>query len=211
MEGLFMSEENNKTRVKLTICGSQFVIKADESVHYIQKIAKMVDERIKQLDDSDPKLNLHMATIVAALNYCDMLEKEKVITRELIKKTDDCEAIAKDATIKLNKLLVENAQLREEKEGLHKIIAELKAGTYSETIQSDNPTQAAQDPLSPDAPASPEAPAQDTNNTSSKNAVPIPPASLESIKTAPMQLNNIKSQAISSASPKNYSSKKHKK
>ena len=78
-----------------------------------------------------------MATIVAALNYCDQLEKEKVITRELIKKTDDCEAIAKDATIKLNKLLVENAQLREEKEGLHKIIAELKSGTYTEISNSD--------------------------------------------------------------------------
>lgn len=201
-----MSEENNKTRVKLTICGSQFVIKADESVHYIQKIAKMVDERIKQLDDSDPKLNLHMATIVAALNYCDMLEKEKVITRELIKKTDDCEAIAKEATIKLNKLLVENAQLREEKDGLHKIIAELKSGTYTEISNSDISAE-----TSETAEAA-ETPEQDTNTSdNSQKAVPIPPASLESIKTAPMQLNNIKSQAISSASPKNYSSKKHKK
>ena len=201
-----MSEENNKTRVKLTICGSQFVIKADESVHYIQKIAKIVDERIKQLDDSDPKLNLHMATIVAALNYCDMLEKEKVITRELIKKTDDCEAIAKEATIKLNKLLVENAQLREEKDGLHKIIAELKSGTYTEISNSDISAE-----TSETAEAA-ETPEQDTNTSdNSQKAVPIPPASLESIKTAHMQLNNIKSQAISSASPKNYSSKKHKK
>ena len=201
-----MSEENNKTRVKLTICGSQFVIKADESVHYIQKIAKMVDERIKQLDDSDPKLNLHMATIVAALNYCDMLEKEKVITRELIKKTDDCEAIAKEATIKLNKLLVENAQLREEKEGLHKIIAELKSGTYTEISNSDISAE-----TSETAEAA-ETPVQDTNTSdNSQKAVPIPPASLESIKTAPMQLNNIKTQENAFSSPKNYGSKKHKK
>ena len=201
-----MSEENNKTRVKLTICGSQFVIKADESVHYIQKIAKMVDERIKQLDDSDPKLNLHMATIVAALNYCDMLEKEKVITRELIKKTDDCEAIAKEATIKLNKLLVENAQLREEKEGLHKIIAELKSGTYTEISNSDISAE-----ISETAEAA-ETPEQDTNTSdNSQKAVPIPPASLESIKTAPMQLNNIKTQENDFSSPKNYGSKKHKK
>ena len=201
-----MSEENNKTRVKLTICGSQFVIKADESVHYIQKIAKMVDERIKQLDDSDPKLNLHMATIVAALNYCDMLEKEKVITRELIKKTDDCEAIAKEATIKLNKLLVENAQLREEKEGLHKIIAELKSGTYTEISNSDISAE-----ISETAEAA-ETPEQDTNTSdNSQKAVPIPPASLESIKTAPMQLNNIKTQENAFSSPKNYGSQKHQK
>ena len=166
----------------------------------------MVDERIKQLDDSDPKLNLHMATIVAALNYCDMLEKEKVITRELIKKTDDCEAIAKEATIKLNKLLVENAQLREEKEGLHKIIAELKSGTYTEISNSDISAE-----TSETAEAA-ETPEQDTNTSdNSQKAVPIPPASLESIKTAPMQLNNIKTQENDFSSPKNYGSKKHKK
>lgn len=129
-----MSEENKKTRVRLKICGSQFVITADESEQYIQKIAKIVDERIKYLDDSDPKLSLQMATIVAALNYCDQLEKERVITRELIKKADDCEAIAKDATFRLNRLIIENAQLREEKAGLHKVIADLKAGTYTEDI-----------------------------------------------------------------------------
>ena len=129
-----MSEENKKTRVRLKICGSQFVITADESEQYIQKIAKIVDERIKYLDDSDPKLSLQMATIVAALNYCDQLEKERVITRELIKKADDCEAIAKDATFRLNRLIIENAQLREEKAGLHKVIADLKAGTYKEEI-----------------------------------------------------------------------------
>ena len=108
------------------------MITADESEQYIQKIAKIVDERIKYLDDSDPKLSLHMATIVAALNYCDELEKERVITRELIKKAGDCEAIAKDATFRLNKLIIENAQLREEKAGLHKVIADLKAEAYTE-------------------------------------------------------------------------------
>ena len=127
-----MSEEIKKTKVRLKICGNQFLITADESEQYIQKIAKIVDERIKYLDDSDPKLSLHMATIVAALNYCDELEKERVITRELIKKAGDCEAIAKDATFRLNKLIIENAQLREEKAGLHKVIAELKAEAYTE-------------------------------------------------------------------------------
>ncbi|MEE0930506.1 MAG: cell division protein ZapA, partial [Acutalibacteraceae bacterium] len=93
-----MGEETKKTKVRLKICGSQFVITADESEQYIQKIAKMVDERVKYLDDSNPKLSLQMATIVAALNYCDQLEKERVITRELIKKADECETIARDST-----------------------------------------------------------------------------------------------------------------
>ena len=132
-----MSEENKKTKVRLKICGNQFLITADESEQYIQKIAKIVDERINYLNDSDHKLSLHMATIVAALNYCDQLEKERVITRELIKKANDCEAIAKDATFRLNKLIIENAQLREEKAGLHKVIAELKGSTTSAPATND--------------------------------------------------------------------------
>ncbi len=128
-----MSEENNVTKVRLTICGNQFVVKADESVHYIQKIAKMVDDRVRELEDSSSKINLQMATIIAALNYCDQFEKEKMITRELLKKTEDSETVAKEATDKLNQLIIENEQLKEEKKGLHKIIAELKNGTYQET------------------------------------------------------------------------------
>lgn len=136
-----MSKETEKTRVKLKICGSQFIITADESTQYIQKIAKMVDDRIKAIDDSDEKLSLHMSTIVAALNYCDQLEKERVITRELIKKTDECEAIAKEATVKLNQLMIENAQLKEEKAGLHRVISELKAGIYTEENNQNGQNQ----------------------------------------------------------------------
>ena len=132
-----MSEENNVTKVRLTICGNQFVVKADESVHYIQKIAKMVDERVRELEDSSSKINLQMATIIAALNYCDQFEKEKMITRELLKKTEDSETVAREATQKLNQLITENEQLKEEKKGLHKIISELKNGTYQETSEEN--------------------------------------------------------------------------
>ena len=139
-EGRTMSEENNVTKVRLTICGNQFVVKADESVHYIQKIAKMVDDRVRELEDSSSKINLQMATIIAALNYCDQFEKEKMITRELLKKTEDSETVAKEATDKLNQLIIENEQLKEEKNGLHKIIAELKNGTYQE-ISDETPSE----------------------------------------------------------------------
>ena len=135
-----MAEENNMTKVRLTICGNQFVVKADESLHYIQKIAKMVDERVKEIEESSSKINIQMATIMAALNYCDQFEKERMITRELLKKTEDCEIAAKNATDKLNQLLIENEQLKEEKNGLHKIIAELKNGTYQDNTDSTQNT-----------------------------------------------------------------------
>ena len=133
-----MSDEKNITKVKLTICGNQFVVKADESIHYIQKIAKIVDERVKEIEDSSSKINIQMATIIAALNYCDQYEKEKMITRELLKKTEDSETLAKEAAEKMKLLMIENEQLKEEKAGLHKIIAELKENIVSENNKTEN-------------------------------------------------------------------------
>lgn len=165
-----MGEEEKKNKVRLKICGSQFLITADESRQYIQKIAGIVDKRIKQLSDSDQKLSVQMATIVAALNYCDQLEKEKVITRELIKKTDDCESIARDATMQLNKLLVENQQLKEEKAGLHRVIAELKAGTYVEEASKPKTDTAVADSHTKTAPTSTKAVPTKLNSVTAQKA-----------------------------------------
>lgn len=165
-----MGEEEKKNKVRLKICGSQFLITADESQQYIQKIAGIVDKRIKHLADSDPKLSVQMATIVAALNYCDQLEKEKVITRELIKKTDDCESIARDATMQLNKLLVENQQLKEEKAGLHRVIAELKAGTYVEEASKPEANTAVADNHTKPAPTSTKAAPTKLNSVTGQKA-----------------------------------------
>lgn len=165
-----MGEEEKKNKVRLKICGSQFLITADESRQYIQKIAGIVDKRIKQLSDSDQKLSVQMATIVAALNYCDQLEKEKVITRELIKKTDDCESIARDATMQLNKLLIENQQLKEEKAGLHRVIAELKAGTYVEEASKPKTDTAVADSHTKTTPASTKAVPTRLNSVTAQKA-----------------------------------------
>lgn len=165
-----MGEEEKKNKVRLKICGSQFLITADESRQYIQKIAGIVDKRIKQLSDNDQKLSVQMATIVAALNYCDQLEKEKVITRELIKKTDDCESIARDATMQLNKLLVENQQLKEEKAGLHRVIAELKAGTYVEEASKPKTDTAVADSHTKTAPTSTKAVPTRLNSVTAQKA-----------------------------------------
>ena len=127
-----MSEEKKKNRVRLKICGSQFVISADESEQYIQKIAKIVDQRVQELEENDSKLSVQMATIVAALNYCDQYEKQRIANEALISKADECERLAREATQQLTALLTENAELKEEKAGLHRVIAELKAGTYVE-------------------------------------------------------------------------------
>lgn len=132
-----MTAVDNRNKVKLKITGSEFVISAEESTQYIQKIVKMVDTRINNLYEQDSKLSIPMATILAAIKYCDELEKERRITNELLDKAEFCQAAAKKAMADLEKYSVENEQLKEEKAGLHKIIEELreKTGTMPESQQ----------------------------------------------------------------------------
>lgn len=116
-------DDQNKIRIK--ICGSEFLIKAEESGEYIKRIAKSVDTRINDFAKA-PQMSTSMASILAALNYCDELEKQHKITNELIRKADECEAAVKRCTHTIEHLTKENEQLRDEKEGLHKVMDELR-------------------------------------------------------------------------------------
>lgn len=125
MKGLIYVIE--KTRVKLRIVGSEFVVSADEDKDYIVKISNKVDSRIKEILRENDSMTVAMAAILAALNYCDELEKKNIITEELLKRTETSESIANKTSSELEYLRTENKQLREEKLGLHKIIEELQS------------------------------------------------------------------------------------
>lgn len=124
-----------KNRVKLKICGSEFIIIADESTEYIKDIANRVDRQIHEYSDENPKMSISMGAMLSALNYCDQYEKEKRITNELIKKADRCEAEASKANSMLADFAIENSQLLEEKKGLHKVIADLKSQLRENNIE----------------------------------------------------------------------------
>lgn len=116
-----------KNKIKFKINGSEFLISAEEDKEYIVKISKMVDKRIQSLANENTNLSTSMATVLAALNYCDELEKQKKITAELLRKNDELEAAAQKAKDDLQSFSVENEQLKEEKKGLHARIESLKA------------------------------------------------------------------------------------
>lgn len=116
-----------KNKIKCKINNSEFVISADEDKEYIAHICTMVDERIATLEKEHHNLSNSMATVLAALNYCDELEKEKKVTAELLKRSEDSAAAEKEAKANLESFAVENEQLKEEKKGLHARIEELKA------------------------------------------------------------------------------------
>lgn len=139
MKGLvFVSE---KTRVRLRIVGSEFVVSADEDRDYIVKISNMVDEQIKEILRQSDSMSVSMAAILAAINYCDELEKKSIIAEELLRRTETSESLASRACAELDQLRVENKQLREEKLGLHKVIESLQGAGAAEQKEEESPQQ----------------------------------------------------------------------
>lgn len=108
-----------KNKIKCKINNTEFVISADEDREYIAHICTIVDERIAALEKEHHNLSNSMATVLAALNYCDELEKEKKVTAELLKHNEECAAAEQKAKESLESFAVENEQLKEEKQGLH--------------------------------------------------------------------------------------------
>lgn len=72
--------------------------------------------------------------------------------------------------MQLNKLLVENQQLKEEKAGLHRVIAELKAGTYVEEASKPKTDTAVADSHTKTAPTSTKAVPTRLNSVTAQKA-----------------------------------------
>lgn len=64
-----------KNKVVLTICGMELSLLSDDSVEYVKATGRMVDDKIKKMIDGNNRLSVAMAAIVAALDYCDELQK----------------------------------------------------------------------------------------------------------------------------------------
>lgn len=65
----------SKTKVNVSICGSEYVILSDESESYVRTIALEVDEQINESLKNNIKKSLSKAAILVAMNYCDKSKK----------------------------------------------------------------------------------------------------------------------------------------
>lgn len=64
-----------KNKVVLTICGMELSLLSDDSVEYVKATGRMVDDKMKKMIEGNNRLSVAMAAIVAALDYCDELQK----------------------------------------------------------------------------------------------------------------------------------------
>ncbi len=123
---------NEKNRVKIKICDRNFILKSDESHEYMLRISKLVNNRVSEAVNLLSNVSVEMASILTALNFCDELEKEKMVNMKIAKQykslLDELEECKKE-----NKELISNnnqskevIRLEEEKKALHERIEFLK-------------------------------------------------------------------------------------
>lgn len=62
-------------RVKVTICGTEYKIASDESPSYVMDLARRIDREMQELLDGNPRLSVHMAAVLCALDAADKAKK----------------------------------------------------------------------------------------------------------------------------------------
>ena len=66
-----------KNKVKLTICGAEYIIGSDEDSKYMIELGDEVDEKIS----TNPRISVTQAAVLAALEFADA-EKKAVVSAE---------------------------------------------------------------------------------------------------------------------------------
>lgn len=73
------------TVVKVEIAGEEHLIRGNASEEYILQLGKIVNEKVKAIQQKSPNLTRHRMAILAAINLADELQRVKAEYHELLK------------------------------------------------------------------------------------------------------------------------------
>lgn len=79
-------------RVVVDIFGSQYNLKGEEPREHMEKLASLVDHKMRDISSRNPRLNISQTAILAALNIADeffKLRKEYNSLEELLQESED--------------------------------------------------------------------------------------------------------------------------
>ncbi|MEW6573525.1 MAG: cell division protein ZapA [Bacillota bacterium] len=74
-----------ENRVEVEIGGEPYVLKSDAPSEYIERVAHLVNKKIKEVRTRNSRLSLLKATVVAALNIADDYLRLKDEHEDLVK------------------------------------------------------------------------------------------------------------------------------
>lgn len=105
------------TKVKLTICGSSYIVSTTDSEEYVNQLAERLDNDMTEIMTQNPSASVAASAVISALSYLDELNKNASSTDNMRAQIKDYLEDAAKA-----KLEAENARRQVEK-----LTAELEA------------------------------------------------------------------------------------
>ena len=117
-----------KNRVKLKIADCEILIASEDSEEYIRQTGNRVDEYIRKAMDSSPTMSTTLASIFAALEFCDEATKEK-------EAADNLRGQIKEAFDEVSRLRKELDEVRRSEEEARKDLKALKTMNGLKALQ----------------------------------------------------------------------------
>ena len=119
------------SKVRLTICGSSYVISTSESEDYMQNLADRLNLDMNELMASSNSVSITTAAVMTALNYRDELEKASGSADNMRRQIKDYLEDAASAKMAAEEVRRENASLKRRIDDLERRLR--RAQTSQET------------------------------------------------------------------------------
>jgi cell division protein ZapA len=82
-----MNDEKNI--LKVNIFGTDYPLKVNANVEYVQRIAEYVDQKMREVQAAKPNRPLHQIAILAALNIADELLQQRELSKKKLVSFED--------------------------------------------------------------------------------------------------------------------------
>ena len=93
MNGGFILSHGEKTRITVEIYGQQYVVVGHESKEHIRQVARIVDDKMREIGRRNPSLTTNQLAVLTAINavheYMKLKEKVKELEQEIKKRRVD--------------------------------------------------------------------------------------------------------------------------
>ncbi len=114
-------ENADVSKVRLTICGSNYVLSTNEGEDYLRNLADRLDLEMKDMMAKSASVSITTAAVLTALGYLDELEKASGSADNMRRQIKDYLEDAASAKMAAEELRRENAALRRRVEELERL------------------------------------------------------------------------------------------
>lgn len=137
-----------KNRVRVSVCGSDYMISGDESEEYVRELAREVERRMEELMNASSCVSVTMAAVLTAMNCCD--DESKAIMsadnlraqmKEYLADSARCRSEAEESRRELERL---RAELKKTQRQLEELREKTEAAKESKKAAPSEATEGAE-------------------------------------------------------------------